>query len=117
MLHHSTCTGTGAGIGTRDQDPYYSLTIDGLVRFQDRIYVPNCSELKKLILREFHVKPYLGHPGYQKTMTTNKKLYYCLNMKKEVVELVPKCLYYQQVKEECKHPGGLLHDIVILEWK
>jgi hypothetical protein len=64
---------------------------DGLVRFRDRIYVPDNSELKKLILREFHVKPYSGHPGYQKTLTTVKKFYYWLNLKKEVAEFVARC--------------------------
>jgi len=42
----------------------YHLTIDGLVRFKERIYGLDDSGIKKLILREFHVKPYLGHPGY-----------------------------------------------------
>lgn len=48
----------------------YCLTTDGLVRFQDRIYVPDRSEVKKLILREFHEKLYSSHLGYQKTLTT-----------------------------------------------
>lgn len=56
-----TCTGVGTGIG--DQDVDYRLTTDGLVRFRDMIYVSNCSELKKIILREFHANPYSGHPG------------------------------------------------------
>lgn len=37
---------------------------NGLVRFRNTIYVIDNSELKKIILREFHVKPYLGHLGY-----------------------------------------------------
>jgi len=40
------------------------LTAGGLVRFQDRIYLLDNSELKKVILREFHAKAYSGHPGY-----------------------------------------------------
>jgi len=48
---------------------------NGLVRFINKIYVPNDSELKKLILREFHVKPYSGHLEYQKTLTMVKKFY------------------------------------------
>ncbi len=65
-LQQSTGTSTGTGVGTitRDQDVNYRLMADGLVRFRDRIYVSNCSELKKLILREFHVKPYSVHLGY-----------------------------------------------------
>ena len=43
---------------------HYYLAIDGLVRFQHKIYVSDNSEIKKVILREFHVKPYSGHPGY-----------------------------------------------------
>ena len=56
---------------------HYGLTKEGLVRFRDKIYVPDSSELKKVILREFRTKPYSGHPGYQKTLTAVKKFYYC----------------------------------------
>ena len=58
---------------------------DGFVRFRDKIYVPDDNGLKNLILREFHVNPYSGHPGYQKTLIVMKKLYYWSNMKKEVI--------------------------------
>jgi len=48
----------------------YCLIADGLVRFRDKIYVTDRSELKKVVSREFHAKPYSGHPNYQKTLTT-----------------------------------------------
>lgn len=95
----------------------YHLTEDGLVIFRDNIYVSDNNELKKLILREFNFKPYSGHSGNQKTLTVVKKFYYWLNMKKEMVEFVDRCLDYQSVKEECKHPNGLLQLIMIAEWK
>ena len=75
------------------------------------------NELKKVILSEFHVKPYLGHPRYQKTLTTLKKFNYWSNLKKDVAEFVVRCFDCQKVKEGCKHPGGLLKLILILEWK
>lgn len=53
----------------------YCLIVEGLVRFRDRIYVSNSSELKKVILREFHVKPCSGHSSYQKTLTSVKSYY------------------------------------------
>ena len=62
----------------------YRLTSDGLVRFRDMIYVADNSELKKVILREFHVKQYSGHPAYQKTLNAMKRFYYWPNMKKDV---------------------------------
>ena len=36
------------------------------MRFKNRIYVPDDRELKKLILREFHVKSYSGHPNIKR---------------------------------------------------
>ena len=86
----------------------YCLTTDGLVRFQDRIYVPDNSELKNMILREFHVKPYSGHLGYQKALIVVKRFYYCSNPKRDVVQFVARCFDYRRVKVECKHPCGLL---------
>ena len=75
------------------------------------------SELTKLILREFHAKSYSGHLGYHKTLLVMKKFYYWSNLKKKVAEFVVRHFYFQQVKEECKHPSGLPQPIMILEWK
>lgn len=50
--------------GTRDWDVDYHLMIDGLVRFRDRIYVPDESELNKLILRGQVVFRSLGISKY-----------------------------------------------------
>ena len=86
--------------GTSGKDMDYHLTTDGLIRFMLRIYVPSSSELKKTILREFHVKPYSSHPGYQKTLTTVKTFYYWLNQKMDVAEFVARCFDYQRVKVE-----------------
>ena len=102
---------------TGDLDVDYHLTMDGLVIFRERIYVLDNNELKNLILREFHVNPYSGHPRYQNTLTMVKKLYYWPNLKKEVVKIVARYLDCQQAKVECKHPGGLLHPILIPNWK
>ena len=88
-----------------------------MVKFRDRIYVSDNSELKKVILREFNAKPYSGHPSYQNTLTPVNKFYYWLNLKRDVVELVARCFDSQPVKAKCKHPGGLLQPIVIPEWK
>ena len=85
--------------------------------FNGRIYVPTESELKKIIMQETHNVPYVGHPGYQNTLTTIKKSFYWLGMKKEVAMYIARCLVCQNVKVECKHPVGLLHQLPIPEWK
>ena len=91
----------------------YWLTTYRLVRFRDKIYVLDNSELKKVILREFHAKPYSGHPGYEKMLNIVNKFYYWLNLKKDVAEFVARCFDCQHVKTECKHLGGLLQPIAI----
>jgi len=65
---------------------------DGLVRFRDRIYVPDNSDLKKVILSEFHEKSYSGDSCYQKTLKTMKKLYYWPSFKRDVAEFVARYL-------------------------
>ena len=38
-------------------------------------------------------------------------------MKKYVVDFISKCLESQKVKDEHRHPAGLLQQLSILEWK
>ena len=76
-------------------DEEYHLTTDGLARFKNMIYVLDSSELKKLILREFHVNLYSCHSGYHKTLTVVNKFYYWKNFKKEVADFFARCLDYQ----------------------
>lgn len=99
--------------GTGGQDVDYHLTPPGLVRFRDRIYVSNESEVKKTILREFHAKPYLDHLGYQKIMTIMNTFFHWQNLNKDLAEFVAIFLDFQQVKEKFKHPVGLLQPISI----
>jgi len=71
-----TSTGDSIGIGTGAiaQDMDYFLALDGLMRLEDMIYVLDRSELKKVILREFHVKPYSGHPGFSKDINCSEEV-------------------------------------------
>jgi hypothetical protein len=48
----------------------YQLTTDEILLYNNMLYVPNSIELKHLIMDEFHWRPYVGHPGYQKMITT-----------------------------------------------
>ena len=73
----------------------FCLTEDGFIKFRDMIYVFDSSELKKVILREFHAKPYLGQPCYHKTLTEVKNFYYWPILKKDVANFVAICLDYQ----------------------
>jgi len=42
----------------------YELRGDGILMYKGGIYVPKYQEMKKMVLREMHNVPYVGHPGY-----------------------------------------------------
>ena len=42
----------------------FSFNEQGLILFKNRMYIPNISEVKLLILNEIHKNPYSGHPRY-----------------------------------------------------
>jgi hypothetical protein len=95
----------------------YELGNDGILLYMNIIYVPNSHELRGTFLKEMHNVPYAGHLGYQKTVAAIKSQYYWLGMKKEIAEYIDKCLEYQKVKVEHRHPTGLLQPLPIPEWK
>jgi hypothetical protein len=78
----------------------YWLGADSLLLYNNRLYVPNSTDLKCLILDEFHRRPYVGHPGYQKMVTTVRQLYYWSGMKLDIAQYIAKCLECQHVKVE-----------------
>jgi hypothetical protein len=58
----------------------YELDNDEILMYRGIIYIPNSNELKNIILMEMHNVPYVGHPGYQKTIATVKSQYYWLGI-------------------------------------
>jgi len=108
-IGHGTCTGRGKGDGTSTDDGTVTSTSSGtgtragaedlnyhriadeLVKFRERIYMSDDSDLKKVIFGEFHVKLNSSHPGYQKTLTKVKRPYYWHNLKIDVAEFVARC--------------------------
>jgi hypothetical protein len=54
----------------------YQMTEGGLITYRDRLYIPNCDDLKRFIMDELHKRPYTGHPGYQKIITATWKQFY-----------------------------------------
>lgn len=95
----------------------YSVGVTGMLCYKKRMCVPNQNNIKHLLLDEFHKSHYVGHPRYQKMITSLRKQYYWPGMKRDVVEYLTCCLECQQIKAEHQHPMGLLQPLPILEWK
>lgn len=94
-----------------------TIGADGVLRFQDRLCVPNVDGLRKMILEEAHSSRYSIHPGATNMYRDLWQHYWWRRMKKDIVEYVARCLNCQQVKYEHQRPGGLLQQMTIPEWK
>jgi hypothetical protein len=86
----------------------YKLEADGILLYKNIIYIPNVQDLKPVILHVMHNVPYVGHPGYQEIVAVVKRHYLWPGMKKEIVEYIARCMECQKVKDEQRHPTGLL---------
>ena len=59
--------------------------------FEDRVYVPNNAEIRKLILQEVHDSPYSIHPGNTKMYLDLKDTFRWTGMKKDIAEYLAVC--------------------------
>jgi hypothetical protein len=89
----------------------YEIKEYGFLMHKNRIYVPSYGELRNLVLKEMHDVPYVGHPGYHKTITIVRSQFFWLGMTKDVVDYIARCMECQKVKDEHRHPMGLLQPL------
>eukprot|EP00253_Pinus_taeda_P017231 PITA_17231 len=101
----------------KDSQQDYEVDDAGRIYFKKRLYVPNQHRIRNLIMDEFHISHYAGHPGYQKMITAIRKEYFWPGMKKSIVEYLARCLECQEIKAEHQHPAGLLQPLSVPEWK
>ena len=64
----------------------YQIIEGGMLTYRNKLYIPDCDDLKRFIMDELHKRPYTGHPGYQKMITTTRKQFYYPRLKKDIVE-------------------------------
>jgi hypothetical protein len=77
------------------------------------ICVPSSKELRNFVLKEMHNVPYVGYPGYRKTIATVRSQLFSPGMKKDVVDYISKCMEWKRVKVEHRHPMILLQPFPI----
>ena len=65
---------------------------DGVLRFENRLCVPNDFALKKEIMEEAHRTQYSMHPGSTKMYRDIRETYWWNNMKREIAQFVEQCL-------------------------
>ena len=90
---------------------------NSIMRFGDRVCVPDVVEIEKSILEEGHRSGMSIHPGATKMCHDLKKLFWWPGMKKEIAEFVYACLICQKSKIEHQKPSGFMQTMFVPEWK
>ena len=90
---------------------------DGILKFRNRLRVPNHPEMKKELLKESHDSVLTTHPGSTKMYQDLKSYYWWSGMKKDIADYVAWCLTCLKVKAEYQKLGGLLQPLPIPVWK
>ena len=78
----------------------WAIHTDGSIRYRGRVMVPQLTDLKEKILREFYCSRFIVHPGGKKMYRDLRCQYYWRGMKQHVGDFVRQCLTCQQVKVE-----------------
>ena len=79
--------------------------------------VPQLTDLREKILKEFHCSRFAMHPSGMKMYQDLRRQYYWSGMKRHVGDFVRRCLTCQQIKAEHQKPTGLLQPLEVAEWK
>ena len=92
--------------GTGDKG--WTVHADGSLQYRGRVVVPQLTDLREEILREFHYSRFAVHPGGTKIYQDLRRQYYWSGMKRHVGDFFRRCLTCQQVKAEHQKLAGLL---------
>jgi len=101
----------------RTKDSDFKVDYQGVLRFRNRICIPDDVEMKRMILEESHRSNLSIHPGATKMYHNLKKLFWWLGLNRDVAQFVYACLICQKSKVEHQKPAGLLTPLDVPEWK
>ena len=102
-------------LGTGDEG--WTIHADSSLRYKGRVVVPQLTNLREEILREFHCSRFAVHPDGTKMYQDLRRQYYWSGMKRQVGDFVRRCLTCQQVKAVNQKLAGLLQPLEVAEWK
>ncbi|XP_069152797.1 uncharacterized protein [Solanum lycopersicum] len=93
----------------------FSLGDDVILRYQNRLCVPDVDDLRTRIMTEAHGSLYSIHPASTKMYHDIKQIFWWDGMKMDIADYVVKCPNCHQVKTEHLKPCGLTQIIEILQ--
>ena len=81
-------------------DEGWVIHIEGSLQYRGWVVVPQLTDLREEILREFHYSRFAVHPGGTKMYHDLRRQYYWSGMKRHVGDFIRRCLTCHQVKAE-----------------
>ena len=91
---------------------HYSVH-DGLVYFKQRLYIPEATNLREMLLAEYHLSPMGGHSGIKATLARLAASFYWSGMNQSVQQFITTCHTCQQSKTTSHKPYGLLQPLPV----
>lgn len=82
--------------------------INGILTYDEKIWIPTDDELRLKILKEHHDVPTAGHPGQAKTLELISRKYYWPDQRKYCARYVDNCDTCKRIKPTRHAPYGLL---------
>ena len=76
-----------------------------------RTVIPNDVGIKRMILKELHCVPYVGHPGFTRTLEVATQFFYWTHMSPDVRDFVLDCPVCQVEKGSHLKPAGELQPL------
>ena len=95
----------------------FSVSTDGVIRFQGRLCVPDNGSIKEEILTKPHNTPCSVHPGTTKMYNDLNIHYQWPGMKNDIFKFVECCLICQQIKAGHKRLLRELQPLQLPKWK
>jgi len=93
--------------------PRWSIGSDGLLRLDNRIYVPNTGDLRLQVLRYFHDHPLSGHFGQNRTLESIRRQYTWPKIRDFVRDYILSCTVCGRNKPRRHRPYGLLKPLPV----
>jgi hypothetical protein len=97
-------------VNEEDTTQQYSYK-EGLVFFKDRVYIPESSDLRSAILREYHNTPTAGHSGLKPTLARLAASFLWPGIYRDVKQFIKQCVVCQQNKYMPTKKPGLLQPL------
>ena len=95
----------------------FTQGMDGLWKSEGKVCIIASGDFRRRILEEANKSHLTIHPGVTKMYQDVKKMFRWPGIKRDIVELMSKCLVYQKIKIEYQKPFCIFQLLQIPMWK